>query len=87
MYYSFDKLCILNVYLGQSNDVLVLVLCCFKDKVVVMVYYDGVQKNVQDFINLGEVSFQMFFIIQSNYCEVLWNCLVDGYGVFFDSNY
>lgn len=86
-YHSLDKLRISNVYLGQSNDVPVLVLRRFKDKAAAMAYYDGVQKNAQDFINPGEVSFQMFPITQSNYREVLRNRSVDGYGAFFDSNY
>ena len=86
-YHSLDKLRISNVYLGQSNDVPVLVLRRFKDKAAAMAYYNGVQKNAADFINAGEVDFQMFPITQSNYREVLRNRSVDGYGAFFQGNY
>lgn len=86
-YHSLDKLRISNVYLGQSNDVPVLVLRRFKDKAAAMAYYDGVEKNADDFINPGEVSFQMFPITQSNYREVLRNRSVDGYDAFFNGNY
>ncbi len=86
-YHSLDKLRISNVYLGQSNDVPVLVLRRFKDKAAAMSYYDGVEKNAQDFINANEVDFQMFPITQSNYREVLRNRSVEGYDVFFRGNY
>ncbi|MGH1433399.1 MAG: tetratricopeptide repeat protein [Lewinella sp.] len=86
-YHNLDKLRISNVYLGQSNDVPVLVLRRFKDKDAAMSYYDGVQKNGADFINPGEVPFQILPITQSNYREVLRNRSVDGYPAFFQESY
>lgn len=86
-YHNLDKLRISNVYLGQSNDVPVLVLRRFKDKDAAMSYYDGIQKNGADFINASEVPFQVFPITQSNYREVLRNRSVEGYGAFFQESY
>jgi tetratricopeptide (TPR) repeat protein len=86
-YFNLDKLRISNVYLGESNDVPVLVLRRFKDKEAAMSYYDGVVKNGADFINPGEVPFQIFPITQSNYREVLRNRSVEGYGAFFQESY
>jgi tetratricopeptide (TPR) repeat protein len=86
-YHSLDKLRISNVYLGQSNDIPVLVLRRFKDKVAAMAYYSGIQKNAADFINAAEVPFQVYPITQSNYREILRNRTVEGYGEFFDANY
>lgn len=86
-YHNLDKLRISNVYLGQSNDVPVLVLRRFKDKDEAMAYYDGVQKNSADFINASEVPFQIFPITQSNYREVLRNRSVEGYPAFFQESY
>lgn len=86
-YHNLDKLRISNVYLGQSNDVPVLVLRRFKDKSEAMSYYDGVQKNGGDFINAREVPYQLFPITQSNYREVLRNRSVEGYGAFFQESY
>ena len=86
-YHNLDKLRISNVYLGQSNDVPVLVLRRFKDKDAAMSYYDGIQKNGADFINASEVPFQIFPITQSNYREVLRNRSVEGYPAFFQESY
>lgn len=86
-YHSLDKLRISNVYLGQSNDIPVLVLRRFKDKSAAMSYYDGIQRNTADFINAGQVSYQVFPITQSNYREILRNRTVDGYDTFFNANY
>lgn len=86
-YHSLDKLRISNVYLGQSNDVPVLVLRRFKDKAAAMAYYQGVQKNGDDFLDPNELDYQLFPITQSNYREVLRNRSVDGYDVFFNGNY
>jgi tetratricopeptide (TPR) repeat protein len=86
-YHSLDKLRISNVYLGQNNDVPVLVLRRFKDKNAAMGYFNGVQKNNDDFIDLDDTSYQMFPITQSNYREVLRNRSVDGYLEFFQQSY
>jgi hypothetical protein len=86
-YHSLDKLRISNVYLGQSNDVPVLVLRRFKDKAAAMAYYLGIRRNAADFINVDEVNYQVFPITQSNYREILRNRTVDGYGEFFNANY
>ncbi|MEL7219843.1 MAG: tetratricopeptide repeat protein, partial [Bacteroidota bacterium] len=85
-YHSLDKLRISNVYLGQSNDVPVLVLRRFKDKAAAMSYYDGIQRNATDFIDAGQ-NYKVFPITQSNYREILRNRTVDGYDSFFEGNY
>ncbi|MEM1214576.1 MAG: tetratricopeptide repeat protein [Bacteroidota bacterium] len=86
-YHSLDKLRISNVYLGQSNDVPVLVLRRFKDKNKAMSYYNGIQNNIDDFINPDTSPYQVFPITQSNYREILRNRSVAGYGDFFRENY
>jgi len=86
-YHNLDKLRISNVYLGDANNVPVLVLRRFKDKAAAMEYYEGVQKNATDFINSGQTPFQIFPITQSNYREVLRNRSVIGYDDFFQANY
>ena len=86
-YHNLDKLRISNVYLGDANNVPVLVLRRFKDRAAATDYYEGVQKNTRDFINSGQTPFQLFPITQSNYREVLRNRSVSGYDDFFQANY
>lgn len=86
-YHSLDKLRISNVYLGESNDVPVLVLRRFKDKEEAMRYYNGVQTNMADFIDPNTIPYNIFPITQSNYREILRNRSVAGYQSFFESAY
>ena len=86
-YHSLDRIRISNVYLGEKNNVPVLVLRRFKNKDKAMEYYEGIQKNSSDFIDTATNSFQIFPITQSNYREVLRNRTVEGYGAFFQKNY
>jgi tetratricopeptide (TPR) repeat protein len=86
-YHSLDKLRISNVYLGDGNNIPVLVLRRFKDKTAAMDYFMGIQKNAKDFIDPKAMGFQLFPITQTNYREVLRNRSIEGYGTFFDANY
>ncbi len=86
-YHSLDKLRISNVYLGDGNNIPVLVLRRFKDKTAAMDYFTGIQKNAKDFIDPKAMRFQLFPITQTNYREVLRNRSIEGYGAFFDANY
>ncbi|MEZ4984849.1 MAG: tetratricopeptide repeat protein [Saprospiraceae bacterium] len=84
-YHSLDKLKISNVYLGQGNNIPVLVLRRFKDKDAAMAYYTGIQKNSNDFIE--RTPHKVYPISQGNYREILRNRSVDGYDSFFENNY
>ncbi len=86
-YHSLDRLRISNVYLGEDNDIPVLVLRRFKDKETAMNYYNGVQANIGDFIDPSSVPYDIFAITQSNYREVLRNRTPAGYKGFFEANY
>lgn len=86
-FHSLDKLRISNVYLGEKNNVPVLVLRRFKDKTAAMSYFEGVEKNAGEFIDSGNTPFRLFPITQSNYREVLRNRSVGGYDAFFENNY
>lgn len=86
-YHGLDKLRISNVYLGDGNNIPVLVLRRFKDKTAAMEYYTGVQKNGKDFIDPNAMNFQLFPVTQTNYREVLRNRSVEGYKTFFEANY
>lgn len=86
-YHSLDRIRISNIYLGDKNNVPVLVLRRFKDKAKVMDYYNGLVKNGDDFIDPSANSFTVLPISQSNYREVLRNRSVEGYEAFFKGNY
>jgi tetratricopeptide (TPR) repeat protein len=85
-YHKLDKIRISNVFLGEKNDTPVLVLRRFKDKEKVMEYYNGIQKNIGEFIDSG-IDYDVLPISQDNYRRVLKNKSVEGYGSFFQLNY
>ncbi len=85
-YHKLDKIRISNVFLGEKNDTPVLVLRRFKDKENVMEYYNGVQKNIGEFID-SSIDYDVLPISQDNYRRVLKNKSVEGYLSFFQLNY
>ncbi len=86
-YHDLDKLRIANVFLGQANDVPVLVLRRFKDKKEAMRYITGTQKNAKEFINASEMGFSVLAISQNNYRNLLKDKRPDVYQEFFNMNY
>lgn len=85
-YHKLDKIRISNVFLGEKNDTPVLVLRRFKDKEVAMNYYNGVQKNLGEFIDQS-IDYSLLPISQDNYRRVLKNKSAEGYSSFFQLNY
>lgn len=85
-YHKLDKIRISNVFLGEKNDTPVLVLRRFKDRDKAMEYYNGVQKNIGEFID-SSIDYSLLPISQDNYRRVLKNKSVEGYESFFQLNY
>ena len=85
-YHSLSKLRISNIYLGADTNLPILVIRRFKDKTEAMVYYDGVQKNKQDFLGKND-NYEVFAVTQHNYREILKSKSLDGYREFFEDNY
>lgn len=86
-YHKLDRIRITNIYLGPKNETPVLVMRRFKDKNAAMRYYDGVQKNIADFLNPDQVDYDILPISQGNYRQVLRAKTLDGYKDFFQLNY
>lgn len=86
-YHDLAKLRISNVYLGENNDVPVLVLRRFENQADAMVYYEGVFKNSTSFIDAASLPHQVLAISQANYREVLKARNLNGYEGFFNTNY
>jgi len=86
-YHKLDRIRITNIYLGPKNETPVLVMRRFKDKNAAMRYYDGVQKNLGDFLDANKVSYDILPISQGNYRQVLRAKTLNGYKDFFELNY
>lgn len=86
-YHKLDRIRITNIYLGPKNETPVLVMRRFKDKNAAMRYYDGVQKNMGDFLDPNQVDYDILPISQGNYRQVLRAKTLDGYKDFFELNY
>lgn len=85
-YHKLDKIRPASIYLGQENKTPVVVLRRFKDKNESMRYYEGVQKNMNEFVESG-TPFEILPISQNNYRQIIRARSVDGYKEFFESNY
>lgn len=87
-YHKLDRLRISNVYLGTDAETRIpmLVIRRFNNKKEAMVYYDGVQKNQQDFID-PSIDYEIFAVSQDNYREILRSKSISGYREYFDQNY
>ncbi len=85
-YHKLDKIRISNVFLGEKNDTPVLVLRRFKDQEAAMNYYNGVQKNLGEYIDQN-IDYSLLPISQDNYRRVLKNKSAEGYSSFFQLNY
>jgi tetratricopeptide (TPR) repeat protein len=86
-YHKLEKLRMANVYLGQANDVPMLILRRFADAAAAEKYVDGVRKNAGDFIDARRVPYQIYPISQSNYRVILTQRSLDGYPEFVAENY
>lgn len=85
-YHKLEKFRISNIYMGEKNEIPVLVLRRFKDKTDAMKYYGGVQKNMKDFIN-PSANYKLYPVSQDNYRVILKNKNTNGYEAFFEEYY
>ena len=89
-YHSLEKLRITPLFLGAdpSNRQPIIVVRRFKDRFAAMQYYEGVQRNVSEFITDNQgVPFNVFAVSQNNYRQILRSKSMSGYKDFFDGNY
>ncbi len=86
-YHKLDRLRITNVYLGQDNDLPVLVMRRFKTGEDAMSYFNGSREHEDEFLDPGRYGFKAYAVSQSNYREILKARSVEGYEGFFQENY
>lgn len=86
-FHDLAKLRISNVYLGENNDVPVLVLRRFENQADAMNYYQGIGKNSASFVDGAAMPHKVYAISQANYREVLKARSLSGYEPFFNANY
>jgi len=87
-YHDLEKLRISDVYLvnGEARTPLIVVRR-FKDKADAMRFYEGVQKNKQDFIP-EKFRYEMYPISQANYGKLFSSVKsIEAYKSFFEDNY
>lgn len=87
-FYSLKRLRMNNIYLDDGERKIPLVaIRSFRDKKEAMDYYDTVQKNLNQFLDPSQFTYEVFPITQDNYRELLKSKAVDDYRSFFHQNY
>ncbi|WP_238749190.1 type IX secretion system periplasmic lipoprotein PorW/SprE [Neolewinella maritima] len=86
-YNKTDRLRSTPIFIGQDNEVPVLVLRRFKTGQDAQAYYRSTQQHQTEFLNDVGQSFTVYPVSQTNYREILKARSFDGYGDFFQSNY
>ncbi|MCB0518159.1 MAG: tetratricopeptide repeat protein [Lewinellaceae bacterium] len=87
-FHNLQKLRMNNIYLGTDDNKLPLIaIRRYKDKAEAMDYYDGIQKNRNEFLDESKYQFEVFAIGQDNYRELLKSKNIDEYRTFFEANY
>lgn len=86
-YYRSSRLRITNVYLGQENDVPVLVMRRFQNGEAAMEYIATTRQNSEEWLDADLLGFNMYAVSQSNYREILGARSIAGYPQFFNREY
>ena len=86
-FHKLDKLRMANVYLGQANDIPMLILRRFADAAAAQEYVDGVRKNAAKYIDSRRMPYSIYPISQGNYRVILTQRSLDGYPEFVTDNY
>ncbi|MEL6392183.1 MAG: tetratricopeptide repeat protein [Bacteroidota bacterium] len=86
-YFRSARLRITNVYLGQENDVPVLVMRRFQNGEDAMEYISTTEQNANEWLDADLLGFNMYAVSQSNYREILGARSIAGYPQFFNSEY
>lgn len=85
-YHSLDALNVSMILLGENNDVPLIVIRRFDTREKAMAYYDGVQKNGEEF--LGDMTkYEIYAASQTNYRKVVQLKSIDLYREFFVREY
>jgi len=85
-YHRLDKLTVSTIVLGEDKDLPVCVIRRFDTKEKAMAYYDGVQKNIKDFIGDPNL-YEIFATSQTNYRKIVQLNSMDLYREFFVQEY
>lgn len=83
-FHRLDNYTITSVFLNTEDEVPMIVVRRFKDKVAAQVYTEGVAKNNKEFLKIKN---QVFAITQDNYRELLRQKSIDAYSRFYAKNY
>ncbi len=90
-YHKLDKLGLTAMFLNGSDKddrKPLIVIRRFKDKASSMLYYDGVQNNLTEFMSEDDgIPFDVFAVSLNNYRQILRSRSIAGYREFFDAYY
>ena len=85
-YHKLDQLRISNIYLGSDTNRPLIIIRKFKNKESAMKYYDGVRKDISEYIKVQH-DYDFFVVNQYNYREILRNQSAVEYKTFFAKHY
>lgn len=84
--HAADKLKITHILIGENRSTNAIILEAFTDKNHAMNFYDKMQTNHPDFMQMG-LTKEYLVISKSNYEQILRNESMDGYTIFFKEKY
>lgn len=85
-FHKLDQLRISNIYLGSDTNRPLIIIRKFKNKNAAMKYYDGVRKDITEYIKVQH-EYDFFVVNQYNYREILRNQSAVEYKTFFAKHY
>lgn len=86
-YYKTKKLQLSDIFLNRDDGSQIILVRKFKNLTESMDYYNTVKKNSKDYIDEGEVSFDVYPITQRNYRKIISERSSSKYRSWFEKNY
>jgi hypothetical protein len=84
--HAADKLEITHILIGENRSTNAIILETFSDKSHAMNFYQKMQTNRPDFMQMG-LTKEYLVISKSNYEQILRNESMNGYATFFKEKY
>lgn len=86
-YHRFENLKLSNIYLNIENKSQIILVRSFENKEKAMAYFNGADKNREEYIGQANAKYDVFAVTQKNYREVIKQKSANSYRVFFEENY
>jgi len=86
-FHKLSKLRITNTYLNTENKTQLILVRSFKNKTKADDYLEIAERNIADFIDPEQFSYELFAVTQNNYREIMKQKTTKNYGSFYDIHY